>query len=214
MAGKHRKAYYTPHERQVLDALEADLKAWMADRPKRLAHSLSVAETAERLALVYDVDPFMARAAGILHDWDKRVSDDELVERVRALGIEFLVDASEIKPLLHGIVAARELPELYPDLPREVFQAIERHTTAAEDMTDLDMVVFIADGIEPLRKASEGIEKTRSLVGKVPLEELFWISFVGGIVYVLEGGRYLYPGTLDIYNAIAKRRAAAARDAR
>ena len=33
-------------------------------------------------------------------------------------------------------------------------------------------------------------------------------SFTGGIVYVLEGGRYLYPGTVDVYNAIAARRAA------
>ena len=32
-------------------------------------------------------------------------------------------------------------------------------------------------------------------------------SFVGGIVYVLEGGRYLYPGTIEVYNALAARRA-------
>lgn len=68
------------------------------------------------------------------------------------------------------------------------------------------MVLFVSDGIEPLRPASAGIEKVRSLVGSVSLEELYWESFVGGIVYVIDGGRYLYPGTIEVYNALALRR--------
>lgn len=212
--GKCRSPKYTKEQLAAIERLEADLTAWMSDRPKRLAHSLSVAVTAEELAMEYGVDPFLARVSGILHDWDKRVSDDELVERARAMELPLLVDPSEVRPLLHGMVAARELPAIYPELPPEVFQAIDRHTTASVDMTDLDKVLFVADGIEPLRVETEGIAKTRSLVGKVSLDDLFWISFVGGIVYVLEGGRYLYPGTLDIYNALAQRRADARKGAR
>ncbi len=47
-------------------------------------------------------------------------------------------------------------------------------------------------------------------MGIAPLDDLFWDSFVGGIAYVLQGGRYLYPGTIDVYNALAARRAARA----
>ena len=61
----------------------------------------------------------------------------------------------------------------------------------------------MADGIEPLRRSSPGIEKTRKLVGVSSLEDLYWESFTGGVIYVLETGRYLYPGTLAIYNAHA-----------
>jgi HD superfamily phosphohydrolase YqeK len=64
------------------------------------------------------VDPFLARVAGILHDWDKVVPDDELVRRARELGIDFGVDLDLVRPLLHGVVAARELPALYPELRR------------------------------------------------------------------------------------------------
>ena len=81
------------------------------------------------------------------------------------------------------------------------------HTTAAKHMSALDMVVFVADGIEPLRPSTPGIEAVRSLVGRASLEDLFWMSFTGGIEYVIEGGRYLYPGTVDVYNSIAARRA-------
>lgn len=214
MAGKGSKVKLSKDQRAYLGRLEDDLRAWMGDRPKRLAHSLSVADSAESLAVTYGVDPFLARAAGLLHDWDKRRSPEEIVERADALGISLGVDLQLVKPLLHGMVTARELPSRYPELPHEVFQAIERHTLATSDMSDLDMVIFVADGIEPLRAETDGIRETRSLVGKVPLDELFWNAFVGGIVYVLEGGRYLYPGTLDVYNTLARRRATARQSAR
>lgn len=193
----------------LLARIEADVREQLAPKPRRLAHSLSVAETAESLALAYGVDPFLARCAGLLHDWEKASSGSEQEAHARELGIDLGVDLSLVRPLLHGIVAARELPSRYPELPAELWHAIEVHTTAATEMSPLDEVLFVADGIEPLRPATPGIERTRSLVGSVALDDLFWESFVGGIVYVLEGGRYLYPGTVEVYNSLAAKRAAA-----
>ena len=198
---------YEPWQRLSLARIEADVRTQLAPKPFRLEHSLSVAQTAEHLAAMYDVDPYLAKVAGLLHDWDKVVPKDELVGRARRFGIEMGVPLEQVEPLLHGMVAARELPERYPHLPLEVWHAIACHTTAAEDMGPLDMVLFVADGIEPLRKPSEGIEATRRLVGHASLQDVFWNAFVGGIVYVLEGGRYLYPGTIEVYNTLARQRA-------
>ena len=192
----------------LLARIEADVREHLAPKPRRLAHSISVAETAESLALAYGVDPFLARCAGLLHDWEKASSGAEQAARARELGIDLGVDLSLVRPLLHGIIAARELPSRYPGLPAELWHAIEVHTTAAVEMSPLDEVLFVADGIEPLRPATPGIERTRSLVGDATLDDLFWESFVGGVVYVLEGGRYLYPGTLEVYNSLAAKRAA------
>lgn len=193
---------------ELLARIEADVREQLAPKPRRLAHSISVAETAESLALAYGVDPFLARCAGLLHDWEKASSGSEQEARARELGIDLGVDLSLVRPLLHGIIAARELPPRYPELPAELWHAIEVHTTAATEMSPLDEVLFVADGVEPLRPATPGIERTRSLVGSVALDDLFWESFVGGIVYVLEGGRYLYPGTVEVYNSLAAKRAA------
>ncbi len=198
---------YTVCEQALIARLEEDIAVQLAPKPRRLAHSLSVAATAESLACLYGVDPLLARCAGILHDWDKVLSADELKARTSEHGIDMGVDLDLVVPLLHGIVAARELPALYPELPDEVFHAIEVHTTAASEMSPLDEVIFVADGIEPRRPSSPGIEATRALVGVVSLDDLFWNSFVGGVVYVLEGNRYLYPGTIDVYNALLARRA-------
>ena len=198
---------YEPWQRLTLTRVEADTRSVLAPKPRRLDHSLSVARTAEHLAVLYGVDPYLSRLAGLLHDWDKVVPKDELIQRARHFGIDLGVPLESVEPLLHGMVAARELPQRYPHIPREVWHAIDCHTSAAEDMGPLDMVLFVADGIEPLRRESAGIRKTRSLVGKVSLEDLFWNAFVGGIVYVLEGGRYLLPRTIDIYNTLAQSRA-------
>lgn len=204
---KNEGVDYEPWQRLTLMRVEADARSQLAPKRRRLDHTLSVARTAEHLAVMYDVDPFLARLAGLLHDWDKVVPRDELMERARYFGIDLGVPLESVEPLLHGMVAARELPERYPHIPHEVWHAVACHTSAAEDMNPLDMVLFVADGIEPLRRASAGIQQTRDLVGKVSLEDLFWNAFVGGIIFVLQTGRYLYPHTIEIYNTLATRRA-------
>ena len=199
-----KSANYTKEQRKTIKSLEADLAERLGAKSRRFAHSLSVAQESERLALIYGVDPYPCRVAGILHDWDKVLSPAEQIKRANRMKVDLGVDNSCVPQLLHGIIAAKELQERYPKLPKEVFPAIERHTTGAADMSDIDMIVFIADGIEPLRPASAGVERIRSRVGKVSLAELYYESFVGGLVYVLEGGRYLYPGALDTYNELAR----------
>ena len=159
---KHK---YSKAERTILETLERDLcKHMEKSKPGRYAHSLSVARTAEQMALAYDVDPFCALAAGVLHDWDKVLSREQQIEKAKEYRIDLGVSYDLVQPLLHGMTAAASLREVYPKLPTEVWQAIARHTLGAADMTPLDMVVFVADGIEPRRKSVPAIVATRTLV--------------------------------------------------
>lgn len=206
MGHTHKTASYTKKQRETIKSLEADLADRLGSKSRRFAHSLSVAQEAERLALIYGVDPYPCRVAGILHDWDKALSPGDQIKRANKYKVDLGVPPSEVPQLLHGIIAAKELPERYPELPEEVLSAIERHTTGAVDMSPVDMIVFVADGIEPLRPSSPGIEKVRAHVGKVSLSELYYESFVGGLVYVLNSGRYLYPRALETYNELARAR--------
>ena len=50
------------------------------------------------------------------------------------------------------------------------------------------------------------LDAQRALVAATSLDDLFWASFVDGVAYVINTRRYLYPGTLGIYNAIVLRR--------
>ena len=146
--------------------------------------------------------------AGILHDWSKGLPKDELLGRASALGIDLGVDYSLVEPVLHGMVAARELPGIFPELTSEVLQAIERHTLGDSHMSPLEMLIFVADGIEPLRKNAPAIVSQRNHAGSISLADLIWESFADGVSYVIDTRRYLYPGTLNIYNELVLSRAA------
>ena len=176
-----------------------------AVKPRRYEHSLGVAQTAASLADTYGADVFLAAAAGLLHDWDKVLEDGELLARAAQYRIPVAGSPAAAVGLLHGPVAAFELPQIFPNLPQELWQAVARHTIAAVDMTPLDMVVFIADAIEPHRHGDYA-DALRALVGKVSLTELFFQCFAQGLAYVISGGRYLYPTAVDIYNSYAARR--------
>ena len=198
------KPSYDADQQALLDRLEADLESHMkAVKPRRFEHSLSVARTAEKMSLAYGTDPFSARAAGLLHDWDKVLSADEQIAKARELGLDFGVDYDLVSPLLHGMTAAATLPSAYPELGTEVWDAIKTHTLGGAHLSDLQMIVFVADGIEPLRKDVDAIRQTRKLVEEhAPLSEVYWSSFSKGVAYVIDTERYLYPKTLDIYNEL------------
>ncbi len=201
-AGSFDDFGFDTDQERVLGRIRGLLDARMATARRRRIHSLGVARTAAELACAYGVDAYLACAAGLVHDWDKVLEDDELVARAIHYGVPVAGPPALAAPLLHGPVAARELPELFPELPGEVFRAVERHTVAAPDMSPLDMVVFVADAIEPGRRGDYA-RTLRDMAGEAPLEELFFACFSQGLAYVISGGRYLYPTAVDIYNHYA-----------
>lgn len=194
----------TDEQREALAHMESMLKVRLVEKPLRFTHSQAVAACAVSLAEVYGVDSFQAAAAGILHDWDKALSDSELLARAAQYGVEVVGSPAAAVGLLHGPVAARELPQIFPALDAAILQAIARHTVGACDMTPLDMVVFVADAIEPGRHGAYA-DELRAQVGVLSLEELFFRCFAGGLAYVISGGRYLYPTAVTIYNTYAAR---------
>jgi predicted HD superfamily hydrolase involved in NAD metabolism len=177
---------------------------------QRLAHSLAVAETAAALAGRYDVDATKARVAGLLHDWDKGLGDEQLMGRAERFGIN--PDShGGLFALLHAQTGAAAVGERFPELDDEVIQAIARHTTAAPDMTELDMVVYVADMIEPLRSDGD-LAPLRALVGTVSLEELFLKSLEMSMVHLVRSHRFIHPASLEVWNTYVSKHATGIRD--
>ncbi|MDR1357954.1 MAG: bis(5'-nucleosyl)-tetraphosphatase (symmetrical) YqeK [Coriobacteriales bacterium] len=168
----------------------------------RLLHSLSVADIADLMANVYEVDPEYARLAGLLHDWDKNYTDEELVGRAERFNIELPDDPRNMAALLHAQTGACAVAQEYPNVPPEILQAISRHTSAATDMSELDMIIYVADMIEPLRSAPS-LQLLRSLAGNVPLEELFIKCFQSTLEHLIRRHRYIHPGSVAVWNAYA-----------
>ena len=182
--------FYAARERDVQRRL----------KPKRFTHVMGVAQTALDLARVYGVDERKAHLAGLLHDWDKCYTDEGIRERAVNLGVEVDPYVLQNMPqVLHGHTAAVALGREYPDLPADVLQAIDRHTTGAINMSDLDMVIYIADAIEPSR-TYDGLDALREAAGKASLEELFLRTFQSSFKNLVERGMCMDPQTVYIWN--------------
>ena len=174
---------------------------------KRFQHSLGVSDACVQLAEEYGLDVKKARLAGLLHDWDKGYDDEGARARVRELGMEDEIDPVVVENMpgtLHGITAARALGNEFPSIPADVLQAISRHTTAALDMEPLDMVLYIADAIEPNRQFGR-IDELRAHVGKATLEQLYFETYEYWVFLLFERRKPLHPDTIRIWNAYTQR---------
>lgn len=169
-------------------------------KKSRFKHCLGVSETAVSLARRYGVDDRKARLAGLLHDWDKGYDDAGIRQRVEELSLD--VDAfllERMPQLLHGPTAAAALARRFPCIPADVISAIEKHTAGAVGMGELDMVVYVADVIEPGRDFP-GVDELRALPATESLEDLFVDVSAHVFANLIERHRFVHPQTLEVWN--------------
>lgn len=168
--------------------------------PARYVHSLSVAKTARKLARAYGYDPHQARMAGLLHDWDKALKPNRLADRVHDFNLDVSDEVIQNMPwVLHGITAAAVLKQEAPQFGDDVFQAIGRHTVGAPDMTPLDMIVFIADKIEPTHDVAV-YKQLYKQMGEISLQDLFFAVMKEGMAYLIRAEKPMNPDSVSVWN--------------
>ena len=179
---------------EIRSAMEARLSA------ESFAHCERTSDAAYELAEVYHVDPDQAQFAGLLHDWDRDTPKSELVAMASANGS---IQEFEMKhpKLLHARTGAANVRKEYPDLPDDVYAAVERHTVGSANMSDLDKVVYIADMIEPGREWP-GVEELRRCVGEVSLDQLFFLAYRASLENLLRRRKRLHPATVEVWNSL------------
>ena len=198
---------YTSEKQALIDQLESDLKGHMYHKnPKRFAHSISVGHCAETLAQVYGADMFSARVAGILHDWEKLLSDEKTIQLAEHFRIQAEAPYQKIAGLLHGPLAAKTLPAIYPWLSEQILSAIQKHTAGDRQMSKLDKILYVADLIEPLRPNYASVEEARNVyLHGGSLDKLYETAFCSVMMYVISSRSYLYPNSIALYNEMIEK---------
>lgn len=170
---------------------------------RRFRHSLSVAKTAESLALAYGAPAKKAYVAGLLHDIARDLPPGELVSIAREFGIP--VGPLEVSDpvLLHSgaaaVIARREL--WIRD--NSILKAIWMHTTGGVSMSTLDLILYISDYIEPERPM-RGIEEIWEVALR-DLEAAALIVMNSTIEYLLGKKRPIHPRTIRARNRLILR---------
>jgi nicotinate-nucleotide adenylyltransferase len=169
--------------------------------PERYRHVMGVTALAGELAGIHGVDPVRARLAGALHDVARCWDDDRLRRyaaqyRLKVLGIEFIRRHQPL--ILHGFVGADLARRLFGVRDKEVLSAVAKHTLAAEKMSRLEKVVYLADHLSPDRKFT-GVDELRRLA-REDLDRAFLESLRNKMIFILMKNQPLHPGAEKIWN--------------
>ncbi len=168
---------------------------------KRLKeHILGTVKTGRELAIIFNENVLNVEIACIYHDWAKEWSVEELNQYVMKnmnyyngyidqASPDFLLDNKNIS---HGKVAAHYLKENWAkelvdiDFSQDIINGISFHTTGRKEMSKLEMIVYLADAIEPNR-SYDGVNETRTL-SKINLEKACFITMKNTYNQLIEKG--------------------------
>ncbi len=165
---------------------------------KRFEHSLRVVDTALGIMPNFKTEPDKVRLAALLHDFAKDMTHQELLTLAGRQGL-ITCKAEEVQPdLLHGPVGAYLCQEELGITDAEVLDAIRYHTTGHVSMSSLDIIVYLADLIEPGR-TYQGVQELR----KICERDLTWgllYAFDYTLQYVLRRKFLIHPLTIEARN--------------
>ena len=194
---------------EVNSSMEVKVEGYKAILKKRLSvkrytHSVGVANTAAKLAGMFNGDIERAYLAGLLHDYAREVPNAELLELTMAHNLSS--DAVDLlqPSLLHGPVGAWMLKEHGIMDDEAILDAIRWHTTGHPDMNQLAKIVYIADYIEPNRDFP-GVDLLRQLTYR-DLD----LGVVAGIEHTLsfliQKDGYIHPLSVATRNRLLEER--------
>lgn len=129
----------------------------------RYEHTLGVMYTAEALAMRYGVDMTKAAVAGLLHDCAKCIPNSQKIKMCKKYDIEISEMEEKNPSLLHAKLGAYMAKKVYGVDDEEILSAIRWHTTGKPDMSMLDIIIYMADYIEPNRDKAPNLKEIRKL---------------------------------------------------
>ena len=172
---------------------------------KRFIHSIAVYETAEKLAKIHDLDINKARLAGLLHDCGRQINTSKQLEKAKQLELEIDLVEQNQPILLHAKLGVYYAKKKYGVVDKDILSAIRMHSTGGVDMTPLDMVIYLADLLEPARDFP-GVDELRTLAQK-DLELAMIKAYEQSIDYLIGCGLLIHPDcVLGRNQLVAKRK--------
>lgn len=129
--------------------------------PNRVAHVLGCRDTAVAMAKRWGVSQVDAGRAGLLHDITKALDGPLQLTLCSAYG-KILDDFSRRYPkTLHALTGSLVAERIFGE-NEAVVSAICSHTTGKANMNTLEMIIYVADYMEPNRNFP-GVEQLRAL---------------------------------------------------
>lgn len=181
----------------MMNELLAKADSFARDRisGKRYAHTLRVADTAERLAKVHGLDAARTRLAALLHDTAREMEKEEFLRLAAEWSLPVGEFERESPKLLHGPVAAEMARRELGVEDEEVLEAVRIHTVGEPGMSPLALAVYVADKIEPARD-HPSVDFVRDLAER-DLHEAAAEAIRRGQEYNEQKGKTTHPASIE-----------------
>ena len=201
---------------ESLERLEYAVKGRISE--KRFNHTLGVVRAAVYIAAALGgFDESEIRAAALLHDVAKEIPEAEAMRLL--LADKSTTDGDLLcPPAHHSFVAPSIIKRDFRGFATDnVLSAVRNHTTGDTDMSDFDMVIFIADYVEEGRTYRDCVALRDKLYSGLSLardsDEARWHLYDAVIEcldntirFVLARGLYLHEKTVSLRNVLLARR--------
>jgi len=168
----------------------------------RFKHSMQVAQIAREMAEHYGVCAEKAYITGLLHDYAKGISGEELISIAEENNLIEDQIERQVPDLLHAPVGACLLKKELGIEDEELLRAVSLHTLGGIEMNDLDKIIYLADMIEPGRDFP-GIERLKCVAWR-NLDEGMLFGLESTIKYCIYRRRLLHPRTVAVRNHFLK----------
>lgn len=171
--------------------------------PKRLYHSICVAEKAKHLAEKYGADPEKAYTTGLVHDIMKNESVEDMLQLIENDGQVLTESEKAITVTLHAIAGEVYLRKNLGVTDEEVLSAVRWHTTGKEDMSLFEKIIYVADLVSEDREYPD-VKEVRQLA-----EENLDKTLLRGLSFTIEDNakkyKLIHIDTVKAYNYYAER---------
>lgn len=162
--------------------------------PSRWAHTVRVALMAAENCARYKIPEDKAVIASALHDCAKYLNRNS----AHLKGFTFSEDVPE--PVMHQYTGAYVAEHTFGITDKDILNAIKYHTSAREDMSPLEKLIFLCDLLEEGRNF-EGIEKLREEFSH-SLDKGLYCALEHQLKYLESTGSKIYPLTYSAYQFI------------
>lgn len=184
-----------------MTSIEELIEIVKKDKKFRLKHSLGVMHTATEMAEIHGEDVEKMKVAGLLHDYAKKHSNQELRDFVIEFNISLDPMLVETSDLCHGPVGAELIKRDFNIYDEEILNAIRYHTFTDRNMTQFDYILYLADIIEPNRKIFHGFHKLKKLA-YTDLEEAMIYALSKSIKHIIDKGEKVYEESVLLRNIL------------
>jgi predicted HD superfamily hydrolase involved in NAD metabolism len=168
---------------------------------ERFEHTLRVKDTAIELAEKYSAPVDLVTTAALFHDYAKDMEKEYLKHLI--LTYQLPEDLLQYHfELWHGPVASKLIEEQFNITNKDVKNAIYYHTTGRANMSLIEVIVFVADYIEPGRNFP-GVNEVRE-DAKKDIYVAARNALKNTIHFLLNKDATIHPDTFLAYNDLTK----------